>query len=280
MFWECDEITRSEDGRPFFYADSLRHILSPDPSQYLQYLAPKQTATEFIYDQWYSLVENYTSRKLTKANDVFPALSGVVGEIVKLLADDYLAGLWRSKLHVGLLWQAKGKNWKPLPRPPYHHAPSWSWAAVNGPISYLSSSVIRHTAETFSDIIIHETRCDVLGQNSYGEVKEGIIRLTGLIKAAILDEGTQPEIPGIEIQTSDGILVGTGYMDTDEPPQKQVFVLKVCRSSDRTEAGAFWFALLLRHVVGKMETYERVGMGKVTLFDWFDNSKLETISII
>jgi hypothetical protein len=243
-------------------------------------MASKQTATEFLFDRWYSLVENYTSRKLTNSDDVFPALSGVVSEIIKLHADEYYAGLWRSKLHIALLWQAKGKDWSPLSRPSISRAPSWSWAAVNGPISYLSSSGIHHTEETFSDITIHEVRVDVPGQNSFGQVRQGVIRLTGSVKHALLDEGAQPELPGIEIQSPKGVLVGTGYLDADERHPQSVLVLKICKSSKDIAVGTFWFVLMLKRRPGETETYERVGMGKLTAFSWFDDAEQRMIVLL
>lgn len=280
VFWECDQLTISEDGRAMFHYDSLRHILSPLPSLHLQYLARNQSPSQFLYDQWYSLVENYTSRKLTKLDDIFPALSGVVSEVTKLISDEYIAGLWKSCLHVGLLWQSKGVNWGGLPRPTVKRAPSWSWAAVDGPISYLSSSRIRHTKVNFSAITIHDAYCAIFGQNPYGQINKSFIKLTGLLKEAILDDGDQPEIPGFEIQFPKGHLVGTGYLDAEAGPKENIFVLKISKSSEKSEPGLFWFVLLLKQVEEGSDCYERVGMGKLTEFNWFDDSLDKTITLI
>jgi hypothetical protein len=280
LYWECDQLTLGEDGRTEFHSDSLRHILSPLPLLHLQYLAVNESPSQLLYDRWYSLVENYTSRKLTKPDDIFPALSGVVSEVARLNRDEYVAGLWRSCLHVGLLWQAKGVNWGGLPRPAAKRAPSWSWTAVEGPISYLSSSRVRNTKEAFSSITIHSANCALVGQNPYGQIGKGFIRLTGSLKKAFLDEGDQPEVPGLEIQSVKGHLAGTGYLDAESGPKEDLSVLKISRSSEENEPGLFWFVLLLKHAEEGSDQYERVGMGKVTQFDWFDDSLEETITLI
>jgi hypothetical protein len=280
LYWECDQLTLGEDGRTEFHSDSLRHILSPLPLLHLQYLAVNESPSQLLYDRWYSLVENYTSRKLTKPDDIFPALSGVVSEVARLNRDEYVAGLWRSCLHVGLLWQAKGVNWAGLPRPAAKRAPSWSWTAVEGPIAYLSSSRVRHTKEAFSSITIHSANCALVGQNPYGQIGKGFIRLTGSLKKAFLDEGDQPEVPGLEIQSVNGHLAGTGYLDAESGPKEDLSVLKISRSSEENEPGLFWFVLLLKHAEEGSDQYERVGMGKVTQFDWFDDSLEETITLI
>jgi hypothetical protein len=280
VYWECDQLTISEDGRTMFHHDSLRHILSPLPSLHLQYLARNQSPSQFLFDRWFSLVENYTSRMLTKPDDIFPALSGVVSEVIKLNSDEYIAGLWKSCLHVGLLWQSKGVNWGGLPRPTAKRAPSWSWAAVDGPISYLSSSRISHTKVDFSAITIHDAYCTIFGQNPYGQINKAFIRLTGSLKKAILDDGDQPEIPGFEIQSPKGHLVGTGYLDTEAGPKENIFILKISKSSEENEPGLFWFVLLLKQVEEGSDCYERVGMGKLTEFNWFDDSLEKTITLI
>ena len=59
---------------------------------------------ENLYDLWYGIVKEYSTRSLTKATDRLPALSGLAAKINKKLEDDqYIAGLWREDLERGLL---------------------------------------------------------------------------------------------------------------------------------------------------------------------------------
>ncbi len=88
-----------------------------------------------LYLSWYGLVENFTSRDLTKESDKLIALSGLVSEINKLLGDDvYLAGLWRNDLLNDLCWSPHYAE-ECFP-PSTYRAPSWSWASLDGRVSY------------------------------------------------------------------------------------------------------------------------------------------------
>jgi hypothetical protein len=46
-----------------------------------------------IFDLWHQAVTNYTSRKLTKASDMLPALAGLARVIRKYIDGEYIAGL-------------------------------------------------------------------------------------------------------------------------------------------------------------------------------------------
>ena len=84
---------------------------------------------------WWSLVNDYSRRGLTKASDKLIAISGLVIFIRKhwSLGDvplKYMAGLWMDKLISGLLWYVDlGSHHA---RPAEYRAPSWSWASVDG----------------------------------------------------------------------------------------------------------------------------------------------------
>lgn len=83
-----------------------------------------------LWAQWRSIKEWYTRCDLTKSEDKLIALPGIVQEIKDKTKDQYLAGLWRKWLEEELCWRASA----PRPRPIYR-APSWSWAAVDGPVT-------------------------------------------------------------------------------------------------------------------------------------------------
>lgn len=83
--------------------------------------------------RWRELVEEYSRLKLTYESDRLPALSGLAQQANRTNNDQYIAGLWRSRLLDDLLWQTRGK---PGHRPAQRHAPSWSWASVGRPIKY------------------------------------------------------------------------------------------------------------------------------------------------
>jgi hypothetical protein len=79
---------------------------------------------------WNRIVSLYARTSLSFSKDTFPALSGIAKQVLAESPDDYLAGLWRSKLPVDLLWHHNSVDARRV-RP--WRAPSWSWASVESP---------------------------------------------------------------------------------------------------------------------------------------------------
>ncbi|KAE8444464.1 hypothetical protein EG329_000555 [Mollisiaceae sp. DMI_Dod_QoI] len=73
---------------------------------------------------WYHQINNYAGRRLSYANDRFPALSGLAKEFAHRTGYHYRAGIWAQDSRRGLLWTSHGNPVR------WDHAPSWSWAAV------------------------------------------------------------------------------------------------------------------------------------------------------
>lgn len=101
---------------------------------------------------WARLVEDFTSRTLSREMDKMPAIAGLATKFMehshaKVPGAKYLAGLWdykginpfsghaypTSQLPLGLLWRRSSvQHMRP---PAAYRAPSWSWAALDGPVS-------------------------------------------------------------------------------------------------------------------------------------------------
>lgn len=96
---------------------------------------------------WTTIVELYSLGTLTYSADKLVAISGVASVIVDKRADspdEYLAGLWQSSLPLHLLWisaaYTETNSTGPETRIPRSYrdyvAPSWSWASIDGKISF------------------------------------------------------------------------------------------------------------------------------------------------
>jgi hypothetical protein len=97
---------------------------------------------------WYCSVSEFSARRLTRASDKFAAIAGLAGALSRSQLGQYMAGLWEHDLFRGLAWNrlalARGskialKAARTLTAMEYeppleYRAPSWSWAAVNGPL--------------------------------------------------------------------------------------------------------------------------------------------------
>ncbi len=78
---------------------------------------------------WYSIVEQYTSRSLTRPTDILIAISGVATEIQRLTGHDYAHGLWKQDWCKGLVWSRR-------PGGQFTEATSWSWASQTGIVDF------------------------------------------------------------------------------------------------------------------------------------------------
>ncbi|KAK3350278.1 heterokaryon incompatibility protein-domain-containing protein [Lasiosphaeria hispida] len=122
LFWECSRLVLAEDGR--------RNDVSPHR---LAHLIPAGHPGG-CHLAWHDMVKQYSAHDLTLASDRLPALAGLAQAFAAATGDTYIAGLWRGDLLAGLLWRRSG--FEALRRTGTYRAPSWSWAAVEGRVSF------------------------------------------------------------------------------------------------------------------------------------------------
>jgi hypothetical protein len=94
VFWECQEMTFSEDGHEF---------------QTVAFRVEQLYTFNTGYLKWYSLVSEYSFCHLTYEKDVFPALTGLTNYVasIRVGAARPCAGLWTDDLARGLAWKLK-----------------------------------------------------------------------------------------------------------------------------------------------------------------------------
>jgi hypothetical protein len=84
-------------------------------------------------NEWYHLVEMYSTCSLTHAKDRLVAISGIARVLQRQRKHPYLAGIWADSLPVGLWWLHVGRSYPSLE---IERASSWSWAKADGPIQF------------------------------------------------------------------------------------------------------------------------------------------------
>lgn len=113
---------------------------------------------------------------------------------------NYIAGLWAEDSH-GLLWLKDRSKRKKDGVETYHsypwesenyRAPSWSWAAVEGPVAFASYDEERTFSANDATIVNHRVRPQ--GSSKFGAVLTGSLTLRALSKnVQCLSENKSPE---------------------------------------------------------------------------------------
>ena len=109
---------------------------------------------------------------------------------MNLLKDRYVDGLWGNDIFRGLLWHATGD----IAEVSSYRAPSWSWASIDGRVSFLSSLKVQWDTmaqihEIKSTMRIETTDGEESGGEASGrEVPGGYIRITGLLLKLKIDK--------------------------------------------------------------------------------------------
>ncbi|KAH0562300.1 hypothetical protein GP486_003007 [Trichoglossum hirsutum] len=277
LYWECQKHCAAEDGTIYDYIFRLKQ--SFDLRDYSGSADPSS-----VFWKWCQLVVEYSNRKLTKQSDKLPAMSGLASEVARRTGDQYLAGLWRSYLHVGLLWESTpGK----MVRPPAFRAPSWSWASLDGPLRYAGMNNLITTSAPNIDIL--NTNVTSAGEDAHGSVSAGHIQLSGRLKPATRSDGRvyrptdgwgSSEPWGYDvIDSTSGAGIGCAIFDeADSAVPKDILCLRV---SDTSRQGSVAYNILVLEAAGNQpHEYRRLGVGRILLTGWFDDCPGAAITIV
>lgn len=141
---------------------------------------------------WTQVVERYSKRKLTRAQGKLPALAGLAAYFSSIYEDRtsnqenrYLAGLWSLDLVKHLCWQVPYKQ-SPQARPGEYRAPTWSWASIDGHITFRKEFIE-------SLIIVRDAQVELERlDNIFGQVTGGRIFLSAIrLKPHAISENGQ-----------------------------------------------------------------------------------------
>jgi hypothetical protein len=165
----------------------------------------------------------YGNRHLTLRSDRLPALSGLAHEVHKAIQCKYLAGIWECHILGGLLWRKvpldrlqseSSKSKLSIPQAFGDlQAPSWSWAASNGPLQYSYPDVqCRHTDEI--NMIGYGTT--LASSDPMGRVSTGWITLNG----PLLEIGCNQDGPYQSKHASSYLVVSLGKEELSHEVQK------------------------------------------------------------
>ncbi|KAH8586046.1 heterokaryon incompatibility protein-domain-containing protein [Bisporella sp. PMI_857] len=252
LSWECREMIACECSgiRPDDYESNpankyytKMHLEMPKLLHTKLVLCPEPDVPR-VQIYWREIVTVYSQLKLTHTSDRLPAISGVAQEMQLYLDDAYLAGAWRKSLIPCLLW--KVVNGETRSAPPPRGVPSWSWASVDCPVTFVPGA---HESGVRARVLY--ARCEPSGADPMGDVSSGRIQIAGrMLRAKFRGGGTLYHI--LEIEGQDG--VSEQFVEVDHEGvgvlKEEVFVLRLMIQA----------AIVLRAVEGERGVYRRVGV--------------------
>jgi hypothetical protein len=253
--WECESTILSQSGNKMESLSSLR--------------LPNHCSLHILQKRWKEIVMDYSCRNLSFPKDKLPALSGLARAYnARRPNDRYLAGLWGLSLCDDLLWKRHGTGYGHglSAVPPDYRAPSWSWASVDGSVSWdlRPYEESRELKPPEYQAKILSARVQPKGTDQFGELAGGAIIM---------------EAPLVEMVRSGEVLMGAG------PPDWRVICFLdyphalTDELDDKKQLSKLWDAYLLRittfHALivvpadgtpltpGNHRRYKRVGFGSL-----------------
>jgi hypothetical protein len=208
LIWECETALECECQGKLSQLDSKSQGFKG--SQFKGLLAiptgnlSREDQERNFARQWRLIVTEYTKRSLTVSSDKLPALSGlasvafetrlggsvreeslprVVGSASGTRNQMYLAGLWRADLTHDLLWTPVlgDRVTSLLSRSCQkgYRAPSWSWAAVDGPVEW---KVPENLSPRLGVLEVLDASCVLATKDAFGQVAAGQLLVRGMTK--------------------------------------------------------------------------------------------------
>jgi hypothetical protein len=163
------------------------------------------------YEVWNLLVHAYSMTSLTVPGDKLVALSGIAKRFMSVLADVYVAGMWRKYLENSLLWCVFLEDQiveSPSSRPATYRAPTWSWASVDGVIRM--GTVHRGVMViTVDDVVLKHATADTTGV-----VTGGWLDLVGQLRPMQLQQKDHKS------RDEYFIIVNNNFVCSDEAPEE------------------------------------------------------------
>lgn len=177
-------------------------------------------ARKYAFELWQSSLPGYTRRDILKPLDKLAAIAGYANLLQKVVRCQYMYGLWKDDLHMGLLWRTSRAWLRPTITRAVDRAPSWSWASINATVfmgfSPHTNSLARSPEHQLLKILSHENvpgSLDPINDN-VSAPKCFELNVCGPLRALWPEEDTNGDV---KLRTdSIGEQVAIGYWDTFE----------------------------------------------------------------
>ncbi|KAI9148027.1 HET-domain-containing protein [Paramyrothecium foliicola] len=213
---------------------------------------------------WDDVVAEYSARSMSVSADKLPALSAVAP--MYGTSDDWLAGLWRSRLPADLLWKPARGHLRAT-RQIEWRAPTWSWMSLDGPVQ-MKDKHLKWLDDAVEVEVTEAAITPLHDFHRFGRIKDASLKLTGFLRSLLLDQKEKRLLlrESYEPFPADGC-VGLAELDCLEDGNPQVHCLPVTclyiglvnerDKSTGDQVGNVAAGLLLEPAAGS--AYRRVG---------------------
>ncbi|KAK3400635.1 heterokaryon incompatibility protein-domain-containing protein [Sordaria brevicollis] len=173
---------------------------------------------------WNDIVEDYSSRSVSKEGDKLVALSGLARATQEFYPDaTYVGGMWSALLPSSLVW----KNTPYAPQPERdlsqpvgceYIAPSWSWASVRSAVTFDDCEPSSADDRLTQPLKVEKMIGIPKHQDPYGALEYGALILSGALLLEVNIGSFMGSVDCLELEvdmTKNGEVVG--MINIDEP---------------------------------------------------------------
>lgn len=217
--------------------------------------------------RWEKLVSQYSCTELTNPEDKLVALSGVAELFQQTFGNRYLAGLWFKWLERLLCWRRDlEKEPKPRVKPKYR-APSWSWASIDGPICFTTTTT-RQKPMLWLEYLVRGVEAEVV-YDEMAQIKSGYIMVKASLRSIKIttirskdgsEEGLKAEVGGKEFDDYFWVVIDTALDSELDDLTLWVIPTLIFVGKEHFDAPVYVLeGLLLRESAVERDAYERIG---------------------
>ncbi|KAK3623540.1 hypothetical protein LTR56_011799 [Elasticomyces elasticus] len=151
---------------------------------------PRYKYMSSVQAAWCDIVKGYSECDLSFTSDKLVAVAGIAQMISRVTQCRYLAGLWRKDLEHQLMWKVES----PLPAAIKNRTrgPSWSWAAVDGGVTWSRWDGGGEHDEIQWLARIESCKVKSITPDSFGQVASGSLVITGPLVVLKVTEDKRP----------------------------------------------------------------------------------------
>ena len=166
------------------YTRPYGDLLSSHVSDFMETIRTRKSV-QILSEQWYGICSLFNKRRFTRFEDKLPALSGMAKYVADGVGDQFLVGLWRNSVILGLLWRITPtkhlrEHLDTLSLPNPVNAPSWSWMVHNDYFELGTTSFyLDGNNKLIAECKICSTEISYASSSEFGRIDRAVLVVSG-----------------------------------------------------------------------------------------------------